>query len=408
MPFASIEDAIQDIRQGRFVVVVDDENRENEGDLVIAAEFATPEAVNFMITHGRGLVCAPLTRAHFQKLGIPLMVPSTRNNSRYGTRFGISVGASKGITTGISAADRAYTIGVLVNEESSAGDLTMPGHIFPLEAVENGVLKRRGHTEACVDLAKLAGLKPAGAICEILNEDGTMARLPQLRDFAKKHDLKIISIEDLVAYRRHKESLVSRIEATILPTSHGHFKAFAYRDHHGLEHLALCLGDFQEKNVLVRLHSSCLTGDVFGSNRCDCGQQLEMAMDQVTKAGRGIILYLSQEGRGIGLANKIRAYALQDRGLDTVEANLHLGFPDDARTYDVGAAMLKDLDVNSVHLMTNNPNKIRELEACGIRVEKRIPVKAPHPTNINYLRTKEEKMGHLMGFDGNQDPAEVK
>jgi len=408
MPFASIEEAILEIQAGKFVIVVDDENRENEGDLVMAAQFATPESINFLVKHGRGLVCAPMPREHFDRLGIPMMVPNHRNSSKFGTRFGVSVGATKGITTGISAADRAFTIQVLADPASQPGDVTMPGHIFPLEACENGVLERRGHTEASVDLAKLAGLQPVGVICEILNEDGTMARLPNLRAFAEENNLKIISIEDLAAYRRQRETIVERIEATMLPTEHGLFKAIAYRDHQGLEHLALGIGDFQAEDTLVRLHSACLTGDVFGSQRCDCGQQLQMALARVAEAGQGVIVYLAQEGRGIGLANKIKAYALQDRGLDTVEANRHLGFPDDARTYDVGAAILKDLGVNSVHLLTNNPNKIKELEACGVKVEKRLPHTAPmHANNSPYLRAKAEKLGHLFGQGEPQDIATI-
>lgn len=408
MPLASIEDAVQDIKAGRFVIVVDDENRENEGDLVIAAEFATPEAINFMVTHGRGLVCAPLTIAHFERLRIPMMVPTSQNQSRYGTRFGISVGSSKGITTGISAADRSHTVQVLVNPKSKPKDITMPGHIFPLQASDNGVLERRGHTEATVDLAKLAGLQPAGVLCEILNEDGTMARMPQLEVFAAHHGLKIISIEDLVSFRRQQEAIVKRIEATLLPTDYGTFKAFVYRDHQNIEHIALCIGDFQAEDSIVRLHSSCLTGDVFGSRRCDCGQQLKEAMQRVSQSGQGVVLYLSQEGRGIGLANKIRAYALQDQGLDTVEANLHLGFPDDARTYDVGAAILKDLGINNIQLLTNNPNKIKGLEACGIKISKRLPLRVPSQMhNQNYLRTKEEKLGHMIGFENLKDVAKI-
>lgn len=408
MPFATIEEAVQDIKQGRFVIVVDDEDRENEGDLVIAAECATPEAINFLITHGRGLVCTSLSKEHFSRLNIPMMVPNSQNKSRYGTRFGTSVGAAEGITTGISAADRSHTVQVLVNPNSKPADITMPGHIFPLLACEKGVLERRGHTEATADLASLAGFSPAGVLCEILNEDGTMARLPQLQEFAKKHDLKIISIEDLVSYRRQQENIVERIESTVLPTDYGTFKAFVYKDHQNIEHIAFCMGDFQAEDTMVRLHSSCLTGDVFHSNRCDCGKQLEVAMSKIAQTGQGVVLYLSQEGRGIGLANKIKAYALQDQGLDTVEANLHLGFPDDARTYDVGAAILKDLGINGIQLLTNNPNKIRELQACGIRINKRLPLKVgSHNHNHHYLRTKEEKMGHMFGFSKQEDPAGV-
>jgi len=397
MTLSPVEEALEEIKAGRPIIVVDDENRENEGDLTVAAEHAGPEVINFMARYGRGLICTPLHPSYFERLGIPLMVSGEENHSKYGTSFGVSVGAVEGVTTGISAHDRARTVQVLVDPEATGDDLAMPGHIFPLRARAGGVLERPGHTEAAVDLARLAGLKPAGVICEILNEDGTMARLPELQTFAAEHGLKITSIEALIAWRRRREDLVTRVETAAMPTAFGDFRATAYRDHKGLEHLALCLGEPGSEDVLVRLHSACLTGDVFGSERCDCGQQLEMAMQTLQKKGAGVLLYLAQEGRGIGLANKIKAYALQDHGLDTVEANRKLGFPDDARTYDVGAAILRDLGVLSVRLMTNNPNKVKELEACGIKVTRRMAHQVPSGKNNNhYLQTKARKMGHLL------------
>ena len=397
MSLSPIEEVLKDVAAGKPIIVVDDEHRENEGDLTVAAEFATPEVINFMARHGRGLICTPLHTAYFDRMGIPLMVSTEDNQSKHGTSFGVSVGAVEGVTTGISAFDRARTIQVLIDEKSRPGDLAMPGHIFPLRARDGGVLERPGHTEAAVDFSRLAGLAPAGVICEILSEDGTMARLPELEEFAKTHELKIASIADLIAYRRHRENLVTRTDTANLPTAHGNFRAIAYRDNKGLEHLAMCLGDVSGKDVLVRLHSACLTGDVFGSKRCDCGEQLDLAMNAVKERGRGIILYMAQEGRGIGLANKISAYALQDSGLDTVEANHQLGFPDDARTYDVGAAMLRDLDVTSIQIMTNNPNKVAELQACGIVVERRLPHRVTSgKDNDVYLKTKARKMGHLL------------
>ncbi len=397
MSLSSVEAALEDIRQGRFVIVVDDDDRENEGDLIIAADRITPEAINFMARYGRGLICAALDPMYFEKFGIPLMVPSSLNTSQYGTSFGISVGATHGVTTGISAADRARTVQLLVDPNASVSDLTMPGHIFPLRARPGGVLERRGHTEAAMDLARLAGFNPAGVICEVMKEDGSMARLPHLETFAREYDLKIISIEALATYRRRNEAIVTKVENARIPTRHGDFETIAYRDGKGLEHLAMCFGNQSQEDVLVRLHSECLTGDVFGSMRCDCGDQLQLAMERICEEGAGILLYLRQEGRGIGLANKIKAYALQDKGLDTVEANRSLGFPDDARTYDVGAAILKDLGIRSIRIMTNNPHKVKGLEGCGINVNGRLPHEGrSHGGNDGYLRTKAEKMGHLL------------
>lgn len=397
MPLVPIEEALAEIKAGRPLIVVDDEDRENEGDLTIAADCVTPELINFMARFGRGLICAPVDASYFERLNIPLMISTEDNGSKYGTNFGVSIGARYGVTTGISAHDRAKTIEVLVNPESNPEDLSRPGHIFPLRACRGGVLERQGHTEAAVDLARLAGHSPAGVIVEILNDDGTMARLPELEAFAEEHNLKICSIADLVAYRRHREDLVKRVESANLPTAHGTFRAIAYEDNKNMEHIALCFGELQEDSELVRLHSACLTGDVFGSHRCDCGDQLDLAMARIQENGHGVVLYLAQEGRGIGLANKIKAYALQDQGLDTVEANHQLGFPDDARTYDVGAAILRDLGINHISLMTNNPKKVEELEACGIKVTNRIEHQVESKAeNDNYLRTKALKMGHLL------------
>ncbi|MCB1053585.1 MAG: GTP cyclohydrolase II [Acidobacteria bacterium] len=397
MKFSTVEAAIEAIRAGRFVVVVDDENRENEGDLIIAAEHIDAKAINFMIQNGRGLVCLAMGPSIFDALGIPLMVASNRNHSKFQTNFGVSIGAREGITTGISAPDRAATIQAAIRPGATRDDITMPGHIFPIRARENGVLERRGHTEAAVDLARLAGLRPAGVICEIIKEDGTMARLPDLIEFAQAHQLPVLTIEDLSAYRMHREPIVRRIDTANLPTSHGVFTVHAFQDHRGWEHLAFTCGDLEKQLPLARLHSECLTGDVFGSLRCDCGDQLQQALAQIQEQGCGVLVYLRQEGRGIGLANKIKAYALQDRGMDTVEANLHLGFPEDARTFDIGAAILKDLGVRSVRLLTNNPNKMRELEACGVKIQERVPLIVPaNPENQNYLQVKATRLGHLL------------
>ncbi len=397
MSLATIPEAIEDIKAGKFVIVVDDEDRENEGDLVIAAEKITPEAINFMATNGRGLICVPLTGQRLDDLKIPMMVAN--NTSKFTTAFSVSVEARVGTTTGISAADRATTVKVLVDLKTRAEDLLMPGHMFPLRAKDGGVLVRAGQTEAAVDLARLAGLYPAGVLCEIMNEDGTMARMPHLEGVAKKFGLRIVSVADLIAYRRRHEKLVHRVAEAKLPTKYGEFTAIAYKsDVDPDEHLALVVGDVTtHQPVLVRAHSECLTGDVFGSMRCDCGEQLDKAMEMISKEGRGVIIYMRQEGRGIGFHNKIRAYALQDQGLDTVEANISLGFKADQRDYGIGAQIMADLGLHEIRLLTNNPKKRIGLESYGLKVVETVPVECePNPHNLFYLQTKKEKMGHTL------------
>ena len=397
MKSSTIPEVIEDIRNGKMIVLVDNEDRENEGDLVIAAEHCTPEIINFMATHGRGLICAPMTQKRAIKLGLELMVQD--NTDKYGTAFTVSVDAKDGTTTGISAHDRAKTVQVLLDENTLPDDLRKPGHIFPLAARKGGVLVRAGHTEGSVDLPRLAGLKPAGVICEILNEDGSMARRPDLDKFAAKHGLKIATISDLIKYRQHKERLVHRISEALMPTDYGDFKILAFENEVGDEtHIALIKGDIEgEKDVPVRVHSECLTGDVFGSRRCDCGSQLHTAMEYIEKHGFGVILYLRQEGRGIGLGNKIKAYHLQDKGMDTVEANLKLGFPSDLRNYGIGAQILVDLGLRKIQLITNNPKKIIGIEGYGLEVTGRIPLEVQaRDENRFYLETKRDRMGHLI------------
>lgn len=391
-----VEEAVEEIRQGRMVILVDDEDRENEGDLTMAAEKITPEAVNFMTKFGRGLLCLSLTPEKIESLELPIMVPN--NKSPYGTAFTISIEAARGVTTGISAHDRAVTILTAVDPDATAHDIISPGHIFPLRARRGGVLVRAGQTEGSVDLARLAGLTPAGAICEVMNDDGTMARLPELMVMADQHNLKICTIKDLIQYRMKHERLVRRGAETTLPTEYGDFKLIGYEnDVDKLNHVALVKGEIDpEEAILVRVHSECLTGDVFGSRRCDCGSQLAKAMEIVQDEGQGVILYMQQEGRGIGLINKIKAYALQDQGCDTVEANLRLGFKPDLRDYGIGAQMLADLGVRKMRLMTNNPTKIVGLEGYGLEVVEQVPIVIePCATNLRYMQTKKEKMGHI-------------
>jgi 3,4-dihydroxy 2-butanone 4-phosphate synthase/GTP cyclohydrolase II len=391
-----VEEAIAEIRQGRMVILVDDEDRENEGDLTMAAEKVTPEAVNFMTKYGRGLLCLSMTPEKIQSLDLPMMVSD--NRSRYGTAFTISIEAARGVTTGISAYDRCITILTAVDKDTTPSDLISPGHVFPLRARGGGVLVRAGQTEGSVDLARLAGLTPAGVICEVMNDDGTMSRLPQLSVLAEEHGIKICTIRDLIKYRMRTERLVRRGAETVLPTEFGDFKLIVYEnDVDKRNHVALVKGDISPNEpILVRVHSECLTGDVFGSRRCDCGPQLEKAMRIVGAEGRGVILYMQQEGRGIGLLNKIKAYALQDQGCDTVEANVRLGFKPDLRDYGIGAQMLYDLGVRKMRLMTNNPTKIVGLEGYGLEVTEQVPIVVePCATNLRYLKTKKDKMGHL-------------
>jgi 3,4-dihydroxy 2-butanone 4-phosphate synthase/GTP cyclohydrolase II len=393
---ATIECAVKDIKKGKPVIVVDDENRENEGDFIAAAEKVTPKLVNFMAKHGRGLICVPLIPERLEALKIPIMVQN--NTALHGTPFAVSADIIIGTTTGISAFDRAKTIKALIDNKTRPEDLARPGHIFPLRAVKGGVLRRAGHTEASVDLAKLAGFYPAGVLCEIMDSDGRMARLPKLKQLARRFSLKIITIKDLIEYRRQKEKLVERILATNLPTKYAEFRLILYEDTVNLDHhIALVLGDVRNgKNVLVRVHSQCLTGDVFHSLRCDCGDQMDAALKMIAKNKKGVFLYMRQEGRGIGLVNKLKAYKLQDQGLDTVEANLALGFDADLRDYGIGAQILCDLGLSSVKLLTNNPKKIIGLEGYGLKVTEQIPIFAVHKRNLHYLRIKREKLGHLI------------
>ncbi len=393
---ARIEDAIEDVKKGKIVIVVDDESRENEGDFVVAADKTTPKIINFMAQHGRGLICATLLPDRLRALDIPIMVDEI--TALHGTQFTVSVDAKNGTTTGSSAYDRAKTVKALVDRRTTPVDLARPGHIFPLRAVEGGVLRRAGHTEASVDLARIAGLNPAGVLCEILDDNGHMARMPGLKKIAKRFNLKIISIEDLIKYRQTKEKFVERILQTNLPTKYGEFCLILYEDRLNQDHhVALVLGDVKgKKNVLVRVHSQCLTGDVFRSLRCDCGDQMEQALRMIANGKRGVFLYMRQEGRGIGLVNKLRAYNLQDKGLDTVEANLALGFPADLRDYGIGAQILVDLGLSSIVLLTNNPKKIVGLEGYGLNVARQVPIFSVHSRNIKYLRAKRYKLGHLI------------
>ncbi len=399
MPFCTIPEAIEEIRAGRMLVVIDDEDRENEGDLTIAAEKVTPDVINFMARHGRGLVCLPMTGDRLDALRIPLMVQDDENSAKFGTAFCVPIEAKKGTTTGISAADRARTVLAAIDPSTRPEDLARPGHMFPLRAVPGGVLQRSGQTEAAVDLARLAGLYPAGVICEIMNEDGTMARLPELQLFCRDHDLKMITVKELIRHRMSHERLVRKIAEANLPTTYGAFRIHAFESLiDRQQNVALVMGDLDpEEDVLVRVHSQCLTGDIFHSTRCDCGDQLDKALDIIKKAGKGVLLYLGQEGRGIGLVHKIMAYQLQDQGQDTVEANEALGFKADQRDYGIGAQILVELGVRRMRLMTNNPRKFVGLEGYGLEIVERVPLEvAPSDESRRYLKTKKEKLGHLL------------
>jgi 3,4-dihydroxy 2-butanone 4-phosphate synthase/GTP cyclohydrolase II len=396
-PFATIEDALEDVRQGKFVVVVDAADRENEGDLTIAAQFATPEAVNFMATHGRGLICLCLTEERCDELALRQM--TERNETPFGTAFTVSIEAREGVSTGISAHDRARTIQVAIDPSKGPEDLVQPGHVFPLRARPGGVLQRAGQTEAALDLARLAGLNPAGVVCEVMKDDGTMARVPDLIEYCARHDLKMITVQDLIEYRRRTEKLVERMTSVRLPTNYGDFTAIAFREKlTGKHHVALVKGDVEgEEDVLVRVHSECLTGDVFHSLRCDCGEQLEQALTRIGSEDRGVLLYMAQEGRGIGLLNKLKAYELQENGLDTVEANLELGFPPDMREYGIGNQILADLGLSTIRILTNNPKKITGIEGFGLTVVEQVPIEVPpNVENRRYLETKRAKLGHRL------------
>ncbi|HEX7706556.1 MAG TPA: bifunctional 3,4-dihydroxy-2-butanone-4-phosphate synthase/GTP cyclohydrolase II [Thermoanaerobaculia bacterium] len=397
MPFTTVAEAAELYRRGEFVIIVDDEDRENEGDLCIAAEKVTPATINFMARYGRGLICLALTEERCDELGLPLMVEN--NTTNFGTAFTVSIEARGRVTTGISAADRAETVRVAIDSASRPHDLARPGHVFPLRARKGGVLKRAGQTEASIDLASIAGMTPAAVICEIMNEDGTMARLPDLKEFAVGHGLKIISVADIIKYRMQNERHVHCLASPVLPTDYGEFRAYAYRsDITGEEHVALVKGEIREEDeVLVRVHSSCLTGDVFNSMRCDCGDQLQRAFELVAAEGKGVVLYLLQEGRGIGLVNKLRAYELQDQGADTIEANAKLGFAADIRDYGTGSQILRDLGVRKIRLMTNNPAKYVAIEGFGLQIVERVPLEiAPSLTSRKYLEAKKKKMGHIL------------